>query len=146
MSLFKVIMNVKITKETFYKIFIVVAIFWLIDFIMHITGVGESNYYYLIKFSNSVLFAFIWFTIFDSKKHIKKFLFSVIFGTWVSFSYLVSSYSGFVQEFFGIVARYSAPPFVVLGIFLSPFFWWVLHILGFYLGLEASEVIKTKKK
>ena len=131
MSLFKVIMKVKITKETFYKIFIVVAIFWLTDFIMHIVGVGESNYYYLIKFFNSVLFAFIWFEIFDSKKHVKKLLFSVFFGTWISFSYLISSYSGFVQEFFGIVARYSAPPFMIFGIMLHPILWWVYLYLVF---------------
>ena len=133
-------------KELIYKIIITVATFWILDAVLHFTGVGESNYYYTIKLANSILFAFIWFSIYNKKEHSKKFIFSVIFGTWVSFYYIISSYSGFVQEFFGIVVRYSAPPFVIFGIFFSSFFWWVFHILAFYLGLELSEMIKKKKR
>lgn len=39
--------------------------FWLSDFILNSTGVGETNYYYLIKLGNVVLFVFIWFAVFD---------------------------------------------------------------------------------
>ena len=135
-------MRVKITKETIYKIIIAVIIFWLADFIMHITGVGESNYYYVLKLVNSFLLAFIWFTAFDSKQLYKRAIYSLIAGTWISFTYLISSYSGLVQ-FFGIQALYSPPPFVIFGAFLPPFFWWVYHSLVFWAGLElASGLIK----
>lgn len=133
-------------KHIFYGIIITSLIFWLLDFILHFTGVGESNYYYTIKLANSVLFAFIWFSIFNKKQHWKKLLFSFVFGTWVSFFYLISAYDGLVQ-FFGITARYSAPPFVLFGIYLSSFFWWVTHSIAFYLGLELSDfVLKRKNK
>ena len=132
-------------KKRAYKIIITTAIFWLLDFTMHFAGVGESNYYYTIKLANSLLFSFIWFSIYDRKSHIKRLLFSVIFGTWASFFYLISSYSGLVQ-WFGVQARYIAPPFVISGIFLPAFFWWVFHILAFYLGIEiSSKLIKNKK-
>ena len=134
-------MKIKITKEAISKILITVAVFWLADFIMHFTGVGESNYYYIIKFANSLLFAFIWFMIFNYKEFWKKILFSIIFGTWISFYYLISAYSGLVQ-WLGIYARYSAPPFMIFGIMLSSFFWWIYHIIVFYIGLEASKIIK----
>ena len=132
-------------KDIFYKIVITVAVFWILDFVLHFTGVGESNYYYTIKMANAILFAFIWFSIYNKKSHLKKLFFSVVFGTWVSFFYIISSYSGLVQSF-GIAARYSAPPFVIFGFFLPSFFWWIWHILGFYLGLEASERIRTRKR
>ena len=132
----------KITRKIIYRIIITVAIFWLADFILHATGVGESNYYYLLKLVNSFLLAFIWFTLFDSKQIYKRIIYSFIFGTWVSFVYLISSYSGLVQ-FFGIDAYYSPPPFVVFGIFLPAFFWWVYHALVFWIGIEiARKLIK----
>jgi len=137
-------MRVKITKEVIYKVLITIAIFWIADFVMHFTGVGESNYYYTLKLVNSILFAFIWFGIFDSKKHFKKLVFSAVFGTWISFSYLISSYSGFVQ-IFGVYARNSPPPFVIFGVFLTPLLWWVFHILAFYIGLEVASLIKNGK-
>jgi hypothetical protein len=119
------------------KIIIVVLIFWLSDFFMHLTGVGETNYYYLSKFANSILFSIIFFFIFEYKEHWKKLIYSFAFGTWISFYYLISSYSGLVQ-FFGIYARYTAPPFVIFGIFLSPYFWWTFHSIVFYIGLEIA--------
>lgn len=135
-------MKIKLTKEIIYKIIIAVAVFWIADFLMHIAGVGETNYYYSLKFVNSLLVAFIWFTVFDSKQVYKRLIYAFIFGTWVSFTYLISSYSGLVQ-FFGIQALYSPPPFVIFGLFLPPFFWWVYHSLVFWLGLEiAKKVIK----
>lgn len=136
-------MKIKITKNTWYKITITIAIFWLADFILHFTGVGESNYYYTLKFVNSFLLAFIWYTIFESKQTYKKIVYSFIFGTWISFTYLISSYSGFVQ-FFGIGAYYSPPPFVIFGIFLSPFLWWIYHCLIFWLGIEIAQKLIEK--
>ena len=133
-------MKVKITKKTIYKIFITIGVFWVADFLMHFTGIGESNYYYALKFANAVLLAFVWFAVFDSKSHWKKALFSIFVGTWISFSYLVTSYSGFIQ-WFGISARYSAPPFIVFNLFLSPYLWWVYHILIFCIGLEISSLV-----
>src|SRR3989338_1945141 len=112
-------MKIKITKGIWYKIAITVAVFWLADFILHFTGVGESNYYYTLKLVNSFLLAFIWFAVFDSKKIHKRFIYSLASGTWISFTYLVSSYSGFIQ-LFGVYALYSPPPFVIFGIFFSP--------------------------
>ncbi|MFH1325558.1 MAG: hypothetical protein ABIH49_02185 [archaeon] len=131
-------------KEVIYKIAIVVAVFWIMDFILHLTGVGETNYYYISKFANATLFAFIWFSIYNKKSHMRKLIFSFVFGTWISFYYLVSSYSGFVQ-FLGVTALYAPPPFVIFGIFLHPFFWWIYHILVFYLGLEISGILDKKK-
>jgi len=131
-------MKVKLTKNTWYKIIITVAVFWLADFILHLTGVGESNYYYVLKLVNSFLLAFIWFTVIDSKKTWKRIIYALIAGTWISFTYLISSYSGFVQ-FFGVYALSSPPPFVVFGVFLSPFFWWVYHSLVFWFGIEAAR-------
>lgn len=113
-------------KERLYKIIITVAIFWILDFVMHFTGVGETNYYYFSKLANSILFAFIWFSIYDKKEHIKKLIFSFVFGTWISFYYLISSYSGLVQ-LLGIYARYTPPAFVIFGLILPPFFWWIFH-------------------
>ena len=131
-------MRIKITKNIWYKVIVTVAIFWLADFILHITGVGETNYYYILKMVNSFLLAFIWFTVFDSKKVYKRIIYVIIFGTWISFTYLISSYSGLVQ-FFGITALYSPPPFVIFGIFLPAFFWWVYHCLVFWIGIEIAR-------
>lgn len=125
------------------RIAIVVGVFWLLDFALHFTGVGETNYYYTAKFANSVLFAFLWVSVYNRKSHLGKLIFSLAFGTWVSFFYLISAYDGLVQ-LFGIAARYSAPPFVIFGFYLSGFFWWATHSLWFYLGLEISELVKTK--
>ena len=136
-----IIMRVKITKEVIYKVILTTATFWFLDFLMHFTGVGETNYYYSLKLFNAFLFSFIWFAIFDIKKSFKKFLFSIVFGTWISLSYLISSYSGFVQ-FFGIYANSSPPPFVIFGMFLTPLLWWIFHIIVFYMGLEVSRIIK----
>ena len=133
-------------KQVIYKIIITALVFWLLDFIFHFTGVGESNYYYIIKMANALLFAFIWFAIYDKKSRKSKLFFSVAFGTWVSFFYIISSYSGIVQ-WLGIYARYSAPPFVVFGVYLTKYLWWVFHIIAFYVGLEvSSRLIKNKKK
>lgn len=131
----------KETKIKILKIAITLFIFWALDFFMHISGVGETNYYYISKFGNAVLFSIIGFFIFDFKSHTKKLIFSVIFGTWISFYYLVSSYSGLVQ-LLGISARYSAPPFVIFGYYLSSFFWWFFHILAYYIGLEVAGLIE----
>lgn len=132
-------------KETIFKIFIVIAVFWILDFIFHVHGVGETVYYYFLKFGNATLFSLVWFSIFNSKEHYKKIIYSVVFGTWISFTYLITSYSGLVQ-FFGISAYSSPPPFIIFGITLSPLFWWVFHILAFYLALEVSEIVKEKKR
>ncbi len=136
-------MKIKITKQIIYKIIITVVVFWLADFIMHITGVGESNYYYVLKLVNSFLLAFIWFTAFDSAEVYKRAIYSFVAGTWISFTYLISSYSGLVQ-FFGIYALSSPPPFVIFGLFLSPFFWWVYHALVFWAGLELARILIKK--
>jgi len=135
----------KLTKQVWYRIIITVVVFWLADFIMHITGVGESNYYYALKLVNSFLLAFIWFTAFDDrhKQCWKRGIYSVIAGTWISFTYLITSYSGLVQ-FFGVQALYSAPPFVIFGTFLPPFFWWLYHLLVFWAGLELAKILIKK--
>jgi len=133
----------KFDKIILLKIIAVVAVFWLSDFILHFTGVGESRFYYISKLFNAVLFAILWFFAFYSRKHWKKIVYSIAFGTWVSFYYLTASYSGFIQ-YLGIYARYTPPPFVVLGIFLTPLIWWITHSLGLYLGLEVSELFKKK--
>src|SRR3989344_5739124 len=125
----------EIKKEAVYKILITIAVFWMLDFLMHFTGVGESNYYYFAKLMNSILFAFIFFVLFNYKSHFHKLLYSIAFGTWISFYYLISSYSGAVQKFFGIYALYSPPPFVIFGIYLNPVLWWFFHISAFYIGL-----------
>jgi len=122
---------------------ITILIFWLSDFILHFTGVGESRFYYISKLANATLFAILWFFVFYSKKHWKKIVYSIVFGTWISFYYLTASYSGLVQ-FLGIYARYTPPPFVIFGVFLTPVVWWITHSLGFYLGIEISELIKKK--
>lgn len=132
-------------KQVIYKIIITALVFWLLDFVLHFTGIGESNYYYTIKMANALLFAFIWFSIYDKKSHAKKLLFSVVFGTWVSFFYLISSYSGLVQ-WLGIYARYSAPPFVIFGVYMTKYLWWVFHILAFYLGIEISSKLTKSKR
>jgi hypothetical protein len=129
--------------EKIIKIIIVVLVFWLSDFFMHFTGVGETNYYYLSKLANAVLFSIIWFFVFNYTAHWKRLVYSFAFGTWISFYYLISSYSGLVQ-FLGIYARYTPPAFVVFGIFLSPYFWWAFHSLVFYLGLELAYLYKKK--
>jgi len=138
-------MKIIITKNIILKTFLAAILFWLIDFLLHVHGVGETNYYYTIKLANALLFSFIWFSVFDAKKHLHKFYFSVFYGTWISFYYLITAYSGLVQ-FFGIYARYTAPPFVILGIFLPSFFWWLCHIIAFYLGIEIASRVFMKKK
>jgi len=135
---------VKIRKEV-YGVIITVLVFWLADFFMHFIGVGESNYYYISKLGNSILFAVIWFFAFNSKVYWKKILLSVIFGTWISFYYIISSYSGLVQ-LLGIEAEYAPPPFVIFGVFLNPILWWVFHSIAFYIGIEiAGYTVKRKK-
>ena len=138
-------MRVKITKSIWYKVIIAVIVFWLADFLMHISGVGESNYYYTLKLVNSFLLAFIWFTAFDERhrKVWKRAVYSFVAGTWISFTYLITAYTGLVQ-FFGVQALYSAPPFVIFGLFLPPFFWWVFHSLVFWAGLELARKLIRK--
>jgi|SRR3989344_2411520 len=137
----------KEAKNRLIKIIITIAIFWFADFLMHYSGVGETNYYYFSKLANSILFAFLFFSLFNYKSYLKKLIYSVVFGSWISFYYLISSYSGAVQQFFEIAARYTPPPFVIFGVFLSPYLWWVFHILGFYAGLILADlIIKTKEK
>ena len=133
----------KETNQKVISIIITIVVFWFLDSILHAIGVGESNYYYLSKFANALLFATIWFFIFNSKKHWHKIIYSLVFATWVSFYYLISSYSGFVQ-WLGIYARYTQPPFVIGTLHLSLLLWWIVHGLGFYLGLIISSLVKKK--
>ena len=126
------------------KIFIPIVSFWLLDLLFHYIGVGETNYYYLSKLVNVILFSLIWFFVFYRDSVIVKLIYSFIFGTWISFYYLVFSYSGFVQ-WLGIEARYSPPPFVIFGFTLSPILWWSFHSLVFYLGLEIADLKIFKK-
>src|SRR3989344_5435478 len=130
-------------KNRAYKILIGIFTFWLLDLLFHHVGVGETNYYYLSKLGNAIIFSIIWFALFNKKEPWKKLIYSFIFGTWISFYYLVSSYSGLVQ-WLGIEARYTPPPFVIFGIVLSPVLWWFFHALTFYLGLELAGIIKDK--
>jgi len=133
----------KLKKRLFLQVIITVLVFWISDYIFHIIGVGETGYYFLSKFGNAVLFSIIWFFIFNYKEHWKKIVYSVIFATWISFYYLISSYSGLVQ-LLGIDARYTPPPFVIGGIYLSPLIWWFFHGIAFYIGLELAELIRKK--
>lgn len=126
------------------QVAITILVFWLSDFMLHFTGVGESRFYYLSKLFNAVLFSVLWFFVFYSGRHWKKIVYSFAFGTFISFYYLISSYSGLVQ-FLGIYARYTPPPFIIFGIFLTPFIWWITHSLGFYIGIEISDLIKKKR-
>ena len=123
------------------KIVITVIIFWLSDFLLHSVGVGESKFYFISKFLNSIVFAIMWFFAFYSVKHWKKIVYSAVFSLWITFYYLVSSYSGLVQSL-GIYAGYAPPPFVVLGFVLVPFVWSITHGLGFFIGIEVADLIK----
>ena len=134
----------KRTLNKVYRILIGIFTFWLLDLLFHYVGVGETNYYYLSKLVNAILFSIIWFFVFDKYEFWKKIIYSFVFGTWISFYYLVSSYSGIIQ-WLGIEARYNPPPFVVFGIVFSPILWWFFHALTFYLGLEFAGMIKDKK-
>ena len=125
------------------KIIIAVLVFWIFDFMIHAIGVGESKFYFISKFFNAVIFAIMWLFVFYSRKHWKKIVYSIIFATWITFYYLISSYSGFVQ-YLCIYSLYTPPPFIILGITLVPFMWWVTHGLWFYLGLEIADLIKKK--
>ena len=130
-------------SKVFWKIAITAFVFWIFDFLMHISGVGESHFYYISKFANSVIFASLWWLAFDSDARWKKIVYAFVFGTWISFYYLVSAYSGLVQ-WLGLYARYSAPPFVFGGLYLSPFLWWAFHAFAFYIGIEVAGLIKNK--
>src|SRR3989338_7130198 len=114
----------KIGKIEIIKVAIIVAIFWISDFILHSVGIGESKFYFISKFLNASLFAILWVFVFYSRKSWKKFIYSFIFGTWISFYYLVSAYSGLVQ-YLGIYALYSPPPFIIGTLILTPLLWWV---------------------
>lgn len=131
-------------KRKIWQIAIVVLIFWIADYILHTIGVGESHYYFISKFANAVLFSVLFFLAFNYKEHWKKIAYSIVFGTWISFYYLVSSYSGLVQ-WLGLYARYTPPPFEIFGIMMSPFWWWVVHGLGFYIGLEVAALLDKKR-
>ena len=133
----------KIGKIEIIKVAIIVAIFWISDFILHSIGIGESKFYFISKFFNSTLFAILWVFVFYSKKSFSKLIYSFVFSTWVSFYYIISSYSGLVQ-YLGIYALSSPPPFVIIGLTLTPLIWWITHGLGFYIGLEINELIKKK--
>lgn len=132
-------MKIKIRKKIVYKILITVFVFWFLDFLMHNIGIGETNFYYTSKFGNSVLFSIIWFAILGYKENWKRIIYSFVFGIYISFYYLIASYSGLVQFFFGIYARYTPPPFVIFGIYLPAFIWWIFHSLVFYLGIVVSD-------
>ena len=128
----------------FFQILVISLVFWLLDFTFHYEGVGESNFYYISKFGNAIIFAVMWVFAFRYKENWKKFLFSFIFGTWVSLYYLLASYSGFVQ-FIGIDARYTPPPFVIFGFYLHPILWWFFHITVFYLGILIAEYFNKSR-
>ena len=130
-------------KNRLIKITITALVFWVFDFILHFTGVGETNYYYLSKLGNSILFAVIFFFVLNYPEHWKKLVYSFVFGTWISFYYLVSSYSGLVQ-LLGINALYGPPPFVIGGLVLTPVLWWVFHSMAFFTGLELAGLIKEE--
>jgi hypothetical protein len=53
-----------------------------------------------------------------------------------------------LQEWLGLYARYTPPPFEIFGVMMSPYWWWVVHGLGFYAGLEIASLLdkKIKKK
>ncbi len=125
------------------QVIIILATFWGLDFIFHEIGVGETNYYFISKFVNGFLFAIIWVYVLNKDEAWKKLLYSFVFGSWVSLYYLASSYSGFVQ-FLGIDARYTPPPFVIFGIFLSPYLWWFFHGFVFYVGVQLSSLLNNK--
>jgi len=131
-------------KVLIYKTVITVLIFWVLDFIFHQLGVGESTFYFSSKLGNAILFSIIWFFVFNSKVWWNRLVYAVVFGTYISLYYLVFSYSGLVQ-LLGITARYTPPPFVLFGYYLTPVLWWFFHIAAFYLGLELARLIKVKK-
>lgn len=130
-------------KKKIYGLIIAILTFWLSDFILHNIGVGESPFYFISKFANAVIFGIMWFFVFSSKSHFRKLIYSFIFGTWISFYYLISSYSGLVQTL-GIYALSSPPPFVIGSLVLHPIIWWFTHALGFYAGLELADVLNKK--
>jgi len=138
-------MKIKRYSNGIFQIAFIVAAFWILDVVFHMMGAGESNYYYLSKLVNSILFASLWVLAFKSGKSWKKAVYSFVFGTWISFYYLISSYSGLVQ-WLGIYARYTPPPFVIGSIVLGPFVWWVFHSLVFYLGLEFVQLLDKNKR
>ncbi|MBS3094610.1 hypothetical protein J4474_03010 [Candidatus Pacearchaeota archaeon] len=135
----------KDAKILVLKVVVTVLVFWLADFLMHFTGVGETNYYYLSKFGNAILFAAIFFLVFDFQEHWKKIVYSLAFGTWISAYYLLSSYSGLVQFFFGVYARNIPPAFVIGSLVLTPYLWWLFHGLIFFIGLELAGLIRRQK-
>jgi len=128
-------------RDLIIKIIITILIFWLSDFLLHIIGVGESKFYFISKFLNAGIFAIMWFFVFYSKKHWKKIVYSAAFSLWVTFYYIISSYSGLVQSL-GIPAGYGPPPFVILGVILVPFAWSITHGLGFFIGIEVADLVK----
>ena len=121
-----------------FSVAITTVVFWVADFAMHNAGVGETNYYYLSKLGNAVLFATLFFTICNYREHWKRLAYAFAFGTWISFYYLASSYTGLVQ-WLGIYARYTPPPFIIGSLTLSPFLWWVFHSVAFFIGIELAE-------
>jgi hypothetical protein len=125
------------------QVIIAAFVFWILDFMFHVHGVGESNYYYISKLANSVLFATLFFYAFYQKQHWKKLVYAFIMGTWISFYYLIFAYSGLVQSL-GIDAAYGPPPFVIFGVYLSPYLWWVFHALAFYLAIELASLLNRK--
>lgn len=137
-------MKEAMSLKKFWQICVVVFVFWVLDFLFHYEGVGESNFYYLSKFANAVLFSILFFLVFNYKETWKKVVYSFAFGTWASIYYLIASYSGLVQ-FFGISARYTPPPFVIAGIYLTPVLWWFFHAGAFYLGMIISGLLDKKK-
>ena len=133
-------------RRAFLQIFIIAAVFWIADFLMHASGVGESSYYYISKLANAALFAILWVLAFNYREHWKKVIFSLIFGTWISFYYLITSYGTGLVQWLGIDARYAAPPFVIGSSYLTPYLWWVFHGLMFFIGLEIANLVEKKSK
>src|SRR3989338_6430305 len=109
-------------------------VFWMLDWLSHVLGGTETLYYYLSKLGNSFLFSLILVKVFWKKLQqswISRVIASVVMGLYISFYYLISSYSGLVQQY-GIVALTAPPTFFTL----SPFIWGPAHMLYFFVALN----------
>jgi len=119
-------------------------VFWMLDWLSHVLGGTETLYYYLSKLGNSFIGSFILVKYFWprlKKSMPARIVASVAMGLFISLYYLISSYSGLVQQY-GVVALTSPPTFFSL----TPFLWGPAHMLYFFialkLGIYLEKVVK----
>lgn len=127
-------------KKALLLALFICVVFWTLDWLSHVFGGTETTYYYLSKLGNSFLFSLILVKVSWKKLQqswMARSIASVVMGLYISLYYLLSSYSGLVQQY-GIIALTSPPTFFTF----SPLLWGPAHMCYFFVALNLGLYVE----